>query len=1522
MSEPIRLVVEASATGSLSIRALNADLQALERAASRVSLFRGIGANASELNRFQNEISGIANTIQTRFSRAINVAANEMERFYNFVGSAGRTVFYTFAAGITLAAYELQKLGRAFLDVNEKYRGFETVIKSIYGSQSIADTLRNKVVSMTATSPLPYSGLAELVRSMSQIEYVKNSISKQVGSGQINDPNGFTQKLVRLGEQMVAMRPDKDVNDAIFAIREFLTGRDISVLRRFGLSRTGIEDAAGGKSMTEILAHPELGLQGLQGYMNRLISPTAIQDLNRLPSKLFQNIKEQIVELPMGAVGQKGIYDHVIDFGTRILDQSVAFVKVAMEPAAQKLSDVLIHMFDSVLGGLKRTYNAVATPYGLSQDQNPGLSMIEILAKGATKVVDNLSDKLPGFIDKTVQFFSNAVPLLIKFTEIVGGLLGSFASNMASSPILTTLTTVFLVRLPEILRQGALSISRSVITATVAGASAQLAGGSAFSSGYSSVTGRGQSILTGLQGIFSGRSAYGNSLQLDPVTGQYSMRPGYNPAAYAALSSPNPYNAQVAQMQSVGMHVRQNAAGGYYLPAGTPGSVRSIFGTNPNAIGSASISSVFGNWATNSQPTSFLDPNKMKQAGEGASLEGMLKGFAGAIGGMIVQMGLVTVAMAALGYAVKLVTDFVAETKAIQMRADLGVSDSMRNSMLGDQTSRIRLHEDINSVSNPSIIGADVISFGGQDYSFKQAKDKLQSVEDERQKLMEFFGDPSQDDFTFSNGDVLNRKTDFRSLVERASSLTSLIVAIDDGFRSAGVPQISTAMTAQAVERLSVLTRNAETMMDVSGIFDPSSHNQFGIKGFGDVNVKMSQLKTGADATTDPKFQAYEKALSEFNTPDIIEGLGKSFENISENVNRFQEALDLVQTDLSNPKVVIGMQKYRNTLLETANELSTKFAGQTVLFEGKDTSAEDAAKRLFDRAGMSDAELAGLYQKNLATKFADFQSQAMKHAVLQVGDMLEEMTKGFDTQDVKGLFAERATKNIRGTFAGLSKAFGIEDQSHTVGIGLFRNQYESSTTVQNMDKVNQYTALISTYQKYQDLFSAGGSKMSDTVKDQLSKVPIVGQQLSDWATKGIGSIFDVAHKIFDKGIKEAKDVQGGLLATLEKQTRDSNASLYASSIAGIFGTIGTGTSAASVQLSLDTIARTRADYNKSNPLSQAGGYDLGFLAQDTSKGRDIGSRLNQYDLALAVQKSRETETRSGMSTLAQAGNYGTTDYEKLRVTLAGILDDENKIIKAKEQILGVGSNPATQFAGGFTDVSNTYLAEMGNFQKVGNETATALTNNLGNAFTSLANRTKTAGEAFKSFGINVLNSMEQIASNKLAASLIGGLFGTGSGSLLGFFSGGSGGMTTTGNASTLITGHAASGAILRGGSGTKDDLLIMAMGGEGIVRKSAVQYYGEDYINKMNAMQIPRGYAYGGIVGGSSPSYSSGGGDTYHVETHYHESSGSATTSSKGSGSGRDQAEALAKAMNAAINQWAMTNRRQGGMLSPNRIAT
>ena len=99
------------------------------------------------------------------------------------------------------------------------------------------------------------------------------------------------------------------------------------------------------------------------------------------------------------------------------------------------------------------------------------------------------------------------------------------------------------------------------------------------------------------------------------------------------------------------------------------------------------------------------------------------------------------------------------------------------------------------------------------------------------------------------------------------------------------------------------------------------------------------------------------------------------------------------------------------------------------------------------------------------------------------------------------------------------------------------------------------------------------------------------------------------------------------------------------------------------------------------------------------------------------------------------------------------------------------------------------------------------------------------GDVLRSAALDFARSMTQ-AGLKNVTSQIGGLFGFAKGGLV---------------------PNMASGGMINGGSGSKDDIPAMLMGGEYVLKKTAVQKYGSDFLDALNNGRLG-GYAKGGEV--------------------------------------------------------------------------
>ena len=124
-----------------------------------------------------------------------------------------------------------------------------------------------------------------------------------------------------------------------------------------------------------------------------------------------------------------------------------------------------------------------------------------------------------------------------------------------------------------------------------------------------------------------------------------------------------------------------------------------------------------------------------------------------------------------------------------------------------------------------------------------------------------------------------------------------------------------------------------------------------------------------------------------------------------------------------------------------------------------------------------------------------------------------------------------------------------------------------------------------------------------------------------------------------------------------------------------------------------------------------------------------------------------------------------------------------------------------------------------------------------------------------------------------------------------------------------------------GGFTSRDNVPAMLMGGEYVVNKDTVNRYGKNFFDQLNSGRV-RGYAEGGIVGGSGGTGSNTVGDTNIAITVNVEGNGNAVTTDVSENeerrSGGDQGKELANTIKVAVLNELTEQKRPGGILYRN----
>jgi hypothetical protein len=123
--------------------------------------------------------------------------------------------------------------------------------------------------------------------------------------------------------------------------------------------------------------------------------------------------------------------------------------------------------------------------------------------------------------------------------------------------------------------------------------------------------------------------------------------------------------------------------------------------------------------------------------------------------------------------------------------------------------------------------------------------------------------------------------------------------------------------------------------------------------------------------------------------------------------------------------------------------------------------------------------------------------------------------------------------------------------------------------------------------------------------------------------------------------------------------------------------------------------------------------------------------------------------------------------------------------------------------------------------------------------------------------------------------------------------------------------HFAGGGPIRGGSKIRDDVLILGMDGEFMMKRDAVNYYGPKFMDDVNSKRLKR-YASGGAIGTLSSSGGNGGDINITIPVTIPTSSSDTPQDVE---SKRKQAEALAPLLRAGVYDILQEQLRPGGAL-------
>ena len=247
---------------------------------------------------------------------------------------------------------------------------------------------------------------------------------------------------------------------------------------------------------------------------------------------------------------------------------------------------------------------------------------------------------------------------------------------------------------------------------------------------------------------------------------------------------------------------------------------------------------------------------------------------------------------------------------------------------------------------------------------------------------------------------------------------------------------------------------------------------------------------------------------------------------------------------------------------------------------------------------------------------------------------------------------------------------------------------------------------------------------------------------------------------------------------------------------------------------------------------------------------DAATRNEVLNIYTEKESQLKKELGDNIVKLNYASSAAATSLQAVAAFKEGtIFADEYKQLqnKAREDRIRSGQGNIGDAFSSFTD-EMTYGAQdaFRDVNQTASDTARTIKSEFNNAFLSFANGTETASDAFTKMANNISNRIQQLALEFATNQIFGSLFGStsnifgGSGGIGDFFG------SLFKSKGGMIKGYS-SGGNVTGGSRNKDDVPAMLSGGEYVIRKSAVNKYGKEYLQMLNEGKVQKNF-FGGAL--------------------------------------------------------------------------
>lgn len=237
-----------------------------------------------------------------------------------------------------------------------------------------------------------------------------------------------------------------------------------------------------------------------------------------------------------------------------------------------------------------------------------------------------------------------------------------------------------------------------------------------------------------------------------------------------------------------------------------------------------------------------------------------------------------------------------------------------------------------------------------------------------------------------------------------------------------------------------------------------------------------------------------------------------------------------------------------------------------------------------------------------------------------------------------------------------------------------------------------------------------------------------------------------------------------------------------------------------------------------NPEDKKGSYNVAY------EGYRNALAGGNYGQALTFQ-NQMNKLSANYKKFAEKDDALTKSIDELTkeaIELQTILEEENRLneMSMGGQIkYGVGS-AMTNYA----ESNKNLMTIAGSAEYLSTNVISELDSGFTTMFQNIISKSKSASEAFRDFGRQVLETIRDIAIQMAVKQGLSALFG----------SFGSGGISESGGISSVTTFTKAVGGLITGPIPNRDSVPTKLMPGEYVLKKSAVDVIGRDYLDSLN----------------------------------------------------------------------------------------